>query len=98
MASMRRETNVSEMVIRVGKTRGSRFPSTTSPKPEQILMRFFPEFKDEGEVVASFGSATLIRFLDGKTELRGGSNDDRTAASEVFGFLLPSCFRFWIIL
>ncbi len=45
-------------------------------------MRFFPEFKDEGEVIAGFGDAQLIRFLDGKMELRGGSNDDRTAARE----------------
>jgi hypothetical protein len=45
-------------------------------------MKFFPEFKDEGEVIASFGNAQLIRFLDGKMELRGGSNDDRTAARE----------------
>ena len=45
-------------------------------------MRFFPEFKDEGEVIARFGDAQLIRFLDGKMELRGGSNDDRTAARE----------------
>ena len=45
-------------------------------------MRFFREFKDEGEVIARFGDAQLIRFLDGKTELRGGSNDDRTAARE----------------
>jgi hypothetical protein len=45
-------------------------------------MKFFPEFKDEGEVIARFGDAQLIRFLDGKMELRGGSNDDRTAARE----------------
>jgi hypothetical protein len=43
-------------------------------------MKFFPEFKDDGEVVAGFGDAKLIRFLDGKTELRDGSNEDRTAA------------------
>jgi hypothetical protein len=43
-------------------------------------MIFFPEFKDEGEVIARFGDAQLIRFLDGKMELRGGSNADRTAA------------------
>lgn len=41
---------------------------------------FFPWFKDEGEVVASFGHAQLVRFLDGKCVLRGGSEDDRTAA------------------
>jgi hypothetical protein len=45
-------------------------------------MRFFPEFKDDGEVIARFGGAQLIRFLDGKMELRGGCNDDRTAARE----------------
>jgi hypothetical protein len=45
-------------------------------------MKFFPEFKDEGEVIARFGDAQLIRFLDGKMELRGGSDDDRTAARE----------------
>jgi len=45
-------------------------------------MKFFPEFKDEGEIVASFGQAKLIRFLDGKTELRGGSKEDRIAARE----------------
>ena len=45
-------------------------------------MRFFPEFKDEGEIIARFGDAKLVRFLDGKMELRGGSNDDRTAARE----------------
>ena len=45
-------------------------------------MRFFPEFKDEGEVIARFGNALLIRFLDGKMKLRGGSDDDRTAARE----------------
>jgi hypothetical protein len=45
-------------------------------------MKFFPEFKDEGEVIAGFGEARLIRFLDGKMELRGGSNGDRTAARE----------------
>jgi hypothetical protein len=46
------------------------------------MSKFLPELKDEGEVVAGFGDAKLIRFLDGKTELRGGSNDDRTAARE----------------
>jgi hypothetical protein len=39
-------------------------------------------FKDEGEVVASFGEAQLVRFLDGKCVLRGGSEKDRTAAKK----------------
>lgn len=42
----------------------------------------FPEFKDEGEIIARFGDAKLIRFLDGKMELRGGSNEDQIAARE----------------
>ena len=45
-------------------------------------MKFFTYFKDEGEVIAWFGEAKLIRFLDGKTELCGGSKDDRRDARE----------------
>jgi hypothetical protein len=41
---------------------------------------FFPWFKDEGEVIASFGQAQLVRYLDGKCELRQGSAEDRLAA------------------
>ena len=47
-----------------------------------MKMKFFPPFKDEGEVVAAWGEAQLIRYLDGKTELRGGSKEDRLAAQE----------------
>jgi hypothetical protein len=45
-------------------------------------IKFFPRFKDEGEVMARFGNALLIRFLDGKLELSGGSNEDRATARE----------------
>ena len=48
----------------------------------RMKMKFFPPYKDEGEVVASWGQAQLIRFLDGKTELRGGSDQDRAEARE----------------
>jgi hypothetical protein len=47
-----------------------------------MKMKFLPPFKDEGEVVAAWGEARLIRYLDGKTELRGGSREDRLAAQE----------------
>jgi hypothetical protein len=78
----RRGTNVLEIVIRLA-TRWDFAPITKSPKMQWgVPMRFFPEFKDQGEVIASFGDAKLIRFLDGKMELRGGSGDDRTAARE----------------
>jgi hypothetical protein len=43
---------------------------------------YFPPFKDEGEVIASWGEAQLIKYLDGKTELRGGSDQDRAEARE----------------
>jgi len=42
----------------------------------------FPNFKDEGEVIASFGLAQLVKYQDGRYELRGGSKEDRLAAKE----------------
>ena len=44
--------------------------------------KFYPPFKDEGEVIASWGEAKLIRYLNGKSELRGGSEQDRAEARE----------------
>ncbi len=46
------------------------------------IRNYFPRFKDEGELIAGFGAARLVRFLDGKYELRGGSRDDQIAAHE----------------
>ena len=46
------------------------------------IRHFFPEFKDEGEVIAAFGQAQLVKYLDGKLELKGGSREDRLAAKE----------------
>ena len=46
-----------------------------------MKLKFFPFFK-EGEVVASWGEAQLIKYLDGRTELRGGSEQDRAEARE----------------
>jgi hypothetical protein len=43
---------------------------------------YYPLFKDQGELIASWGEARLIKYLDGKTELRGGSKEDRLAAQE----------------
>ena len=37
---------------------------------------YFPPFKDEGELIASWGDARLIKFLNGKWELRGGPEND----------------------
>ena len=38
--------------------------------------------RDTDEVVAVFGQAKLVKRLDGKTELRGGTDQDRVAAKE----------------
>jgi hypothetical protein len=43
---------------------------------------YYPPFKDEGEVMASWGEARLIKYLDGKLVLKGGSKEDRIAARE----------------
>ncbi len=37
---------------------------------------------DEDEVIAYFGQGRLVKKLDGKMELIGGSSDDRIAARE----------------
>ena len=44
--------------------------------------KFYLPFRNEGEIVAAWGEARLIRYLDGKTELRGGSKEERLAAQE----------------
>jgi hypothetical protein len=47
------------------------------------MTHFFPELKKaEGEVIASWGEAKLIKTLDGKYELVGGSKEDLKAARE----------------
>ena len=46
------------------------------------IRNFFPEFEDEGEVIAAFGQAKLVKYLDGKCELRCGSGEDLAAAKE----------------
>ena len=47
-----------------------------------MKMKFYPPFQDEGEVVAAWGQAQPIRYLDRKTELRGGSEQERAEARE----------------
>lgn len=53
-----------------------------------MKMKFFPPFKDEGEVMASWGEARLIEYLDGKLVLKGGSKEDRIAAREWISMFL----------
>lgn len=47
-----------------------------------MKLKFFPLFKDEGELIASWGQAQLIKYLDGRVELKDGSKEDRQAAQE----------------
>ena len=49
---------------------------------------YYPPFKDEGEVMASWGEARLIEYLDGKLALKGGSKEDRQAAHEWISMFL----------
>lgn len=46
------------------------------------MKKFSPLFRDEGQEIAGFGAARLMKFLDGRYELHGGSNEDRTEAKE----------------
>jgi hypothetical protein len=47
-----------------------------------MKMKNFPPFGEEGEVVASWGEARLIKYLDGEVVLKGGSKENRLAAHE----------------
>ena len=49
---------------------------------------FFSPFKDDGELIASWGEARLIKYLDGKVELKGGSKEDRIEAREWISMFL----------
>jgi hypothetical protein len=47
------------------------------------IKHLFPELaKKDGEVIATFGQARLIRTVEGKWELVGGSSCDRLEAQE----------------
>ena len=48
-----------------------------------------PAMQDEGDIVASFGSAHLIHRRDGRWELRGGSPGDRADALEWCSIFQP---------
>jgi hypothetical protein len=47
-----------------------------------MIKHLLAELKDEGKVIASFGRARLVKTLDNKYELRGGSREDRLSAYE----------------
>ena len=50
---------------------------------------YLPDFdRNQAEVIAFFGQAKLVRTLDFKYELRGGSHDDRISAREWISLFL----------
>ena len=49
---------------------------------------YYPPFKDEGELIASWGEARLISYLGGKLVLKGGSKEDRLEAREWISMFL----------
>lgn len=55
--------------------------SLCPPLPATIA-RMNYELKDEGEVIASWGEAKLVKHLDGKLELKGGSKEEHGEAKE----------------
>ena len=52
-------------------------------------MRRYPCEGDPGTLLAGFGDARLMRHLDGRLELVGGSEADRNAALEWLTQFLP---------
>lgn len=46
------------------------------------LKHFVVPAQSEGETIASFGAARLVKNLNGKFQLIGGSAEDRVAARE----------------
>ncbi len=52
------------------------------------LKNLILQFRNEGEVIAYFGQARLVKKLDGKLELVDGSSDDRIAAREWISLFL----------
>lgn len=49
--------------------------------------KFIP-FMEQGEVIAIFGQAKLVKTADQKYELRGGSEEDRGEAREWISMFL----------
>jgi hypothetical protein len=46
------------------------------------MKRMLELLRPQEELIASFGQAQLVRTLDGKTEFRGGTAEDRQKAKE----------------
>jgi len=57
-------------------------PSALAKLVSMKITHMFSGRLDEGEVIAYFGQARLVRRLDCKFEVRGGSMEDHSAAQE----------------
>ncbi len=52
------------------------------------LNQVIPNLFHQDEIIAYFGSARLVKRLDAKFELRGGSSEDHSAAKEWISLFL----------
>jgi hypothetical protein len=50
----------------------------------------FHDQRNESEVIATFGGAQLVKHLNGRFELRGGSVEDQRAAREWANTFMPA--------
>ncbi len=57
--------------------------------PGIVQCRPYPHSADDGKFFAGFGQARLVRFLDGRLELHGGSETDRQEAVARLATLFP---------
>lgn len=54
-----------------------------------MSVRRYPKEGDAGTLLAGFGTAKLLRFLDGRVELEGGTEADRATALEWLAKFCP---------
>jgi hypothetical protein len=52
------------------------------------MTHVIPTFFHQDEIIAYFGQAQLVKRLDAKFELRGGSREDQSAAKEWISLFL----------
>lgn len=53
------------------------------------MRRRYEADDDPGEVLAGFGAARLVKYLDGRVELQGGTEADRREAVAWLGRFMP---------
>ena len=58
------------------------------------MKRMLEFLRPQEELIATFGQAQLVRMLDGKSELRGGTAEDRQEAKEWISMFWQGAVRF----